>query len=466
LDVFEPELPEINLSWNYGAFIDQKGNLLTFGFDERNLGAASGYVGNSLGQGTEVTYNNIPTEIYTEITSGGQGNRALTINGELIEWGNRVENDSCTPHIIRENVVKFYGTLYLTRDGELYTIPEREAFLSGKSYEDIGELVLTEVSDFAIGCKFFALKNDGSVWSFIINTKAEIYEKPQKILDNVKEIITSSSDVNSTVVFLKNDDTLWSYGNNEYGQCGNGEHGDLDLKTQDCWVSEPYKIAKNVIKAWMTTSTTFYLTKDNQLYASGENYHDLLLTGEDFQMNTADYPQYVTTPVLVMENVKQMECSDNSLFVLKTDNTVWSWGYGSGVFLGINCFDGEISRADDLSVLQTNGEEFYHQPTQIMSDVLRLFTETTGLHFVQKTDSNVWYWGYGLIYVDEGDIWDMKVQVGKSEDGNIIYAYQKHYIIPTPIEFSVETFFQNALDSIASQGIDTSQYQTARYIGD
>lgn len=264
--------------------------------------------------------------------------------------------------------------------------------------------------------------------------------------------------------FLKNDGTLWSYGGNEYGQCGNGEHGDFDYLTQDCVVSEPYKMADNVIDVYTIDTTVFYLTEDNKLYACGLNYNDLLLLGGNGQMNLEEYPKFTATPVLVMENVLQMKFSNESMYVLKTDNTLWTWGNADKGFLGNGvCYEGNDLGETDFLMREINGETLYSQPTQIMSGVERLLTQTSGLHFVEKTDGSIWYWGYGSIFTDGDDDWDTEFQ-RKDSDGNYLYSvYQKHYIIPTPIEFSVDTFFQNALDYIAAQGIDVSQYEAIGY---
>jgi len=465
LDICQSELPEILLTAGYGLYIDVGGDLYSWGYDGRNAKAVVGsYPGNSIGQGTEFEYNNIPTKIYSDVINANLGSRALTNNGDIIEWGNLLENDSCIPHIVRKNVIKVGLGLYLTESGELYSMPTRENIELEQDYKDSSKLILTGVKDFAIGYKYFALKDDGSVWTFLISSlTGKITENPKKLIDGVEKIITNLS-MSTASFFIKNDGTLWAYGNNEYGQCGNGEHGDLDDSTRDCIVTEPYQLAGNVINAWVISSTTFYLTKDNQLYACGKNLNDMLLTGGNGQMLSDGYPKFVTTPVLVMENVKQMECSDMGMFVLKTDGTLWTWGYADKGTLGNGVYDKDSDLTEDGFVKRlVAGEAIQCQPTQIMDHVERLFNETLGLHFAQKTDGTIWYWGYGLIYVNKDNDWDTEYAVAANKD-SVMYNYQKHYIIATPIQFTVETFFQNALDSIsAREGIDTSQYQAVRY---
>jgi len=464
LDVYQPELPEIVLTSQIGLLIDGSGNLYSWGYDDYNAGS-EGYGKTSLGQGKEVLYNNIPTEIYSGVAFAESGSRGVTKSGELIEWGKLLEDDSCVPVVVRENVAKMNWILYLTKDHELWTIPAQEDLLQKEAYADSGELVLTDVRDFLSGYTYFALKDDGSVWTFLINGYGEIVERPKKLLDDVVKLYSGNS-TTSAALFLKDDETLWSYGGNEYGQCGNGEHGDFDVKTQDCVVTEPYQMAENVTEAWANSDTTYYLTADNSLYACGKNFNDLLMLGENGQMNPYDFPAFTATPVLLMENVRQMQQSGEGFFVLKTDNTLWSWGYADkGILGGGVCYEGDDLSAGNFSDRKKAKEALYSQPTQIMKNVERLFTETAGLYFVQKTDGSIWYWGFGSIYVDKEDDWDKQETAWQNAEGEYISAYLKYYIIPTPVEFSIETFFQNALDSIAArEGIDTAQYQAVKYI--
>ncbi len=439
-------LPQVFMTMKAGSFVDSNGDLYTWGYDQRNVSEGEYFPGLSLGQGTEIVYNNVPTKIYSDVAYVLRlGNRALTKSGEIIEWSMEYENDTCVPHVVRENVAKMDFSLYLTKDGELHTMPQGESKMSTIAYKDCGQLVMTDVKDFAAGYKYFAIKNDGSVWTFLVNgITAEIGEQPQKFMDGVERIVAEST-TSAATLFLKTDGSLWACGGNEFGQCGNGQHGDLDTQTYDCVLTEPYKLADHVIDAWASTLTTFYLTEDHNLYACGRNYNDILLTGGDGKMQMSGYSEYMATPTLVMTDVKQIGYSDMGLFVLKTDNTLWSWGYADKGTLGngVSYIDADMSM-EDIYKRTNTGDAQYYQPTKIMDEVKRLFPETVGLHFAEKTDGSIWYWGYGTLYT----IGDTIESQGLKRTGVI---KEKNYIVPTPIEFSVDTFYQNALDYSAVQ---------------
>ena len=103
ISIYQSQLPEITSFWIYGTFIDAGGDLYTWGFDNRNAGNSSGsYPGNSLGQGTKVIYNNTPTKIFSGVACTDTGSRGLTKSGEIIEWGKRMDNDSCVPVITKK----------------------------------------------------------------------------------------------------------------------------------------------------------------------------------------------------------------------------------------------------------------------------------------------------------------------------------------------------------------------------
>ena len=256
LDAHQPELPEVLITNRYGAFIDNNGDLYTWGYDGRNAGAL-GYLGNSIGQGTEVHYNNIPTKIYSDVATIVLGNRGLTRNGEMIEWSKLMSKDPCVPRVVKENIAKVGISLYISQDGELYAVPESENIALKDSYALSEQFILTGVRDFTYSYQNFALKEDGSVWTFLVSSMTtKIVEKPKKLMDGVKKMVSYPM-LHAAALFLKDDGTLWACGGNEYGQCGNGEHGDLDTSTQDCVVKEPYKLAENVIDMWEASATTF-----------------------------------------------------------------------------------------------------------------------------------------------------------------------------------------------------------------
>lgn len=67
-----------------------------------------------------------------------------------------------------------------------------------------------------------------------------------------------------------------------------------------------------------------YLTSDFKLYGLGRNYNNILL--EDAN---ALYPETISSPKLLMNDVAYVRCTDQNIVVLKTDGDVYMWGIGN-----------------------------------------------------------------------------------------------------------------------------------------
>lgn len=130
-----------------------------------------------------------------------------------------------------------------------------------------------------------AMKDDGTVWMWgnnecyqiTSNVKSDMSTTPVLIFNsdaNVKKIV--SGYLNSAVI--KKDGTLWAWGNNEYGQVGNG--------TCSSYVEKPTKIASNVVEATLYTGHAIAIKNDGYLYAWGNNDEGQVGDGTTTQRTT------------------------------------------------------------------------------------------------------------------------------------------------------------------------------------
>ncbi|RKM60589.1 hypothetical protein D6855_07740 [Butyrivibrio sp. CB08] len=249
--------------------------------------------------------------------------------------GNRSSYEN-TPQKMAENVIHVDGAaffvIYLTKNGELYGAGANQNGLMGLEnpygkewiyYDDIvaaSPVLLMSDVKYARASEsgIVALKNNGSVWWWgeIRTTSAKhpddtigcSYSEPTKMLDDAIYVTCGSF----SMAAIKEDGTLWTWGNNTFGSCG------YDSKNQD-FIEEPVKVLDDVKMVWMDevrfekakpyaesegaegnydydyTYVTFVERKDGTLYACGKYvdgegskiwdfklYGDILRTPEEY----------------------------------------------------------------------------------------------------------------------------------------------------------------------------------------
>lgn len=198
------------------------------------------------------------------------------------------------------------------------------------------------VEDFSYSC--------GEMYIFYTNGKVDRYSsdgnynfsiKPLEI-DNVRDI----ADGYDWVAFVKNDNSLWVYGSNEYGQLGTNGVGDT------------------VVKGLRPTPP-----------------------GSQFAFEEYFAWNDQSKPVKIMDNVASIEVSGHNGYAIKLDGSLWSWG--------------------KAGLTGVNSDEDQKKPVKIMNNVVALSVTNyylTALNNVAalKEDGNLWVWGYNA-YGSLGD---------------------------------------------------------------
>jgi alpha-tubulin suppressor-like RCC1 family protein len=162
---------------------------------------------------------------------------------------------------------------------------------------------------------------------------------------------------------VKNDGTLWAWGRNDYGQLGLGDRTHR---------SSPVQVGS--------------LTNWKQVAGGGGNSPFSAAIKTDGTLWTWGYNAYLglgtitnySSPVQVgaLTNWKQVACGDNHAVAVKTDGTIWSWGAG----------DGQLGLGD------TSGRS---SPVQI--GTLTNWSQVSAAYrnsFAVKTDGTIWSWGF------------------------------------------------------------------------
>ncbi|MCM1507891.1 MAG: leucine-rich repeat protein [Ruminococcus flavefaciens] len=109
--------------------------------------------------------------------------------------------------------------------------------------------------------------------------------------------------------YISEDGSLWMWGNNEYGQLGNG--------TTDS-SAVPIKIMDNVKFVSLGNNHSAAITEEGNLYMWGKN--------ESGQVGNGTH-ENILSPVKIMSNVKYVALGENYSAAVTNDGNLYVWGY-------------------------------------------------------------------------------------------------------------------------------------------
>ncbi|MDR1329037.1 MAG: hypothetical protein LBK23_05505 [Oscillospiraceae bacterium] len=356
----EGNVKSIALGGRHGAAITSDGALYTWG------GSDYGQVGDGRRSDTLSPSESLSLSEVASVSAGGGHTLALRADGTLWAWGDNI-----------------YGQV---GDGT------REARLDPVK-------ILDSVTDISAGESFsLAVKTDGTLWAWGANYYGQVGDgtrkdqlSPVKIMDGV----TKAAGGGRHGLAVKTDGTLWSWGCNENGQLGDG------LRVTRL---EPRQVLASVSGADAGGESSLAVKTDGTLWTWGDNTSGQL--GDGTRTTRLE-------PVKIMDSVTAaasggatqssyttvqtdtdsaspppavyipFSTTEGHGLALKSDGTLWSWGYNAYGQLG----DG--SRTTRLA------------PAQVLSDVREL-AAGSGASAAVKTDGTLWTWGHN-VYGQVGD---------------------------------------------------------------
>ncbi|MEP7706812.1 hypothetical protein ABKW31_22680, partial [Paraglaciecola sp. 25GB23A] len=181
-----------------------------------------------------------------------------------------------------------------------------------------------------------AINSDGTLWAWGANYQRQLGADtsghiltPTKIsTDNTWTQVSASGSWGSTPsgqnFALKVDGTLWSWGNNSYGQLGHGYGADSiqELPTQVGIDTDWFSVAAG-------RTHTIAIKTDGTLWAWGSNSLGQLGLG------SANNGSYISpTRVGVDTSWTQIVAGDSFTLAIKSDGSLWSWGANNSGKLG------------------------------------------------------------------------------------------------------------------------------------
>ncbi len=317
-----------------------------------------------LGDGTS-TDRNTPTKVsgitgVLQISAGANHSLARRLDGTVWAWGYNAKGELGDGTTIKKNmpiqisglagVVQIVGcgehSLALKSDGTVWAWGDNTSGEIGDGTGGDGTdnfnrntptqvLSLTGVTQIAGGWGHsLALKSDGTVWAWGANNAGQLGDgtnadrnTPIKLNGLATVVQIAGGGIHS--IALKADGTLWAWGFNSSGQIGDGTTTDRSIPVQ---VSGLTDIAQVTGGAYHSLA----LKSNGTVWAWGSNYLGQL--GDGTTTN-----KYIPVQVSGITEGVQVEGGTGwDSVVLRSDGTVWAWGYNE---------HGELGDGDNTSVI-------------------------------------------------------------------------------------------------------------------
>lgn len=243
-------------------------------------------------------------------------------------WKTRVNDLLKVDENIKSFSVGYKYLMYIKNDGSLVAKGRNDYGQLGNGttntwYDSIGPLnpigIDNVIQVVALSYTTFFLKSDGTIWKCGRSGTSTPTQIPD--IANVKSIYANSEAeytdkyIKPALIYIKNDNTAWALGSNEYGQLGIGQSN----------AYTPTYIMPNVAQVSMSERHTLFLKTDGTAWACGDNS-----SGQLGDNTTIDKYR----PVKIMSDIKYVRANEFSSFFIKTDGSVWACGSNNAYELG------------------------------------------------------------------------------------------------------------------------------------
>jgi alpha-tubulin suppressor-like RCC1 family protein len=295
----------------------------------------------------------LPPSPIVQFWGGGRHSIALLADGSVWTWGSNVS-----------------GKLGNGETSASYSDTSHDSFVPLKVHGPGNVGYLSAVVAISAGEGHnLALKSDGTVWAWGWNGVAQLGNgtandafTPVQV-SGLANVVAISGRAYHCLA-LKSDGTVWAWGDNRYGQLGSGSTAATMVPVQVLGLSNPASIS-----AGYTVSLARMSDGTVRVWGTG-------LHGEMGQGQFGDH-SYSPISVMGLSNVTSVSADFEEPNALKSDGTMWMWGW------------------NNLGQLGNGNTADQNLPVQVSNLTNVLFAGPTGdrNNCALKNDHTVWTWG-------------------------------------------------------------------------
>lgn len=216
---------------------------------------------------------------------------------------------------------------------------------TGEIYETDRDVVLDGVAvyeDYYLKEDFQSDFEQGAITGLVADSESLFLDSVEVPLDQSLRAVSCGL---SFISVVRSDGSVWSQGNNFFGQLGDGTREDRQIYVKSS------SLIDSVTGVAAGSYHALALKEDGSVWVWGRNNHGQL-------GNNSNDPLEV--PVQIISDVSQIAAGYDHSLVLKEDGTVWAWGRNDYGQLGLGDLDDRLTPVEVITGISSIGSGYHH----------------------------------------------------------------------------------------------------------